>query len=225
MSVSSPSFIAILALVAGAWLAAAFWATPARLGARARRGGGGRRSSAGSPRCSRPARPCRCSSPPDGAIGGPDRLAGALGLDALAAALDGPVRRGRAVPGRRGGRARPPCSPTPRRAAASRCSCARRARRACFRVDGGPAPAGFAERAAVLWFIDVTEAEEAAAVLAAPARAPLGRARRSVRPDRGGALPDVASRPRPQARHGQRRLCRRGRGRGCGRRGPRRRSS
>src|SRR5205085_4227563 len=36
-----------------------------------------------------------------------------------------------------------------------------------FRIDGGPAPAGRGERAAALWFIDVTEAEEAAAALAA----------------------------------------------------------
>ncbi len=55
-----------------------------------------------------------------------------------------------------------------------------------------------------------------------PAGAPLGRARRFVRPDRGRALPDVAPGPRSEARHGQRRLCPGGGGRGRGRRDPRR---
>src|SRR6185436_10977107 len=34
-----------------------------------------------------------------------------------------------------------------------------------FRIDAGPAPAGFAERSALLWFVDVTAAEEDAARL------------------------------------------------------------
>jgi iron complex outermembrane receptor protein len=46
----------------------------------------------------------------------------------------------------------------------------------------------------------------------APARPDRRRARRADPPDRGRALPDVVSRPRPQARPGQQRVRRRGRG-------------
>ena len=180
----------------------------------AARGGGARASSttmSGSPPCSRPGRPCRWWSPPTATISGPDRLAGALGLDGAAAALARFVRRGGAVPDRGGGRARPDGERGGVGRAARHSSSGRPGSARIFRIDGGPAPAGFAERSALLWFLDVTAAEEDAARLAGQLRAPLGGARRAVRPDRGGALPDVASRPRPQAGHGQRRLCRRGR--------------
>ena len=82
MSVSSPLFVAILALVAGAWLAFAVWASRRAWGrardAEAVIGDHGRLEAlldAG------PAMPLLVAA--DGAIGGSARLAGALGLEAL----------------------------------------------------------------------------------------------------------------------------------------------
>ena len=115
---------------------------------------------------------------PDGAISGPDRLAGALGLDALPPRWMGlfgdeaPFRADEAAAlGRHVAEA----------AAGGRFSLALRPAGSAriFRIDGGPAPAGFAERSALLWFLDVTEAEEQAAALGRAARAAVGRARRA----------------------------------------------
>ena len=214
-----------LALVAGAWLALAVWATPARPGARAAAAEAVIGDMAGWRPCSRPARPCRSSSPPT----------------ARSAAPRGSPARSASRRCRRAGWA---CSATARRsraaeaaalgrhladaAAGGRFSLAAAAGRLGADLPRRRRPgAGRLRRARgrLLWFIDVTEAEDAARDAGRAARAALGRARRSVRPDRGGALPDVASRPRPQARHGQRRLCRRGRGRGRRRRGPQAASS
>jgi PAS domain S-box-containing protein len=164
MSVSSPLFVAILALVAGAWLAAAFWAARRGL-ARARAAGAvvedhGRLEAlldAG------PAMPLLVAG--DGTIAGSARLAGTLGLESLPPRWMGLFGDGAPFP--------------PAEAAALAGHLADAGSGAAFsvllrpagssrvlRVDGGPAPAGFGERAAVLWFIDVTEADAAAAVLA-----------------------------------------------------------
>jgi signal transduction histidine kinase len=164
VSTSSPLFVAILALVAGAWLAFAVWASR-RAWARARAaealvGDHGRLEAlldAG------PAMPLLVAA--DGAIGGSARLAGALGLEALPPRWMGLFGDGAPFPATE--------------AAAMAGHLAQAASGASFslllrpagssrvlRADGGPAPAGFGERAAVLWFIDVTEADAAAAILA-----------------------------------------------------------
>jgi len=165
MPILSPSLLIVVALVSGAWLAVAVWM--ARRGARRAAQAGAviddnRRMAALLQ--AGPSMPLVVA--PDGTISGPDRLAGALGLAALPPrwmALFGdeaPFRADEAATlGRHVGEA----------AAGSRFSLAVRPAGSAriFRIEGGPAPAGFAERAALLWFVDVTEAEEQAAMLAA----------------------------------------------------------
>src|SRR6185295_2407260 len=154
-----------LALLAGAWLAAAVWASLRA----ARREAAARGVAEDNVRLAAlleagPAMPLVVAA--DGTISGPERLAGALGLEALpprwlalfgeeapfpldaAAELAGIVSEAAA-----GGRP----SLTLRPSGSAR----------IFRVDGAPATAGFGERAALLWFVDVTAAEEDAARLAA----------------------------------------------------------
>jgi len=157
--------MAALALVAGAWLAAAFWFSLR-----------GRRSAIDAQAMladhdrlaillqSAPALPLVVA--PDGTISGSDRLAGALGIGALPARWmglfgdDAPFRPaeaaelGRLVADAAAGAG---FSAIVRPAGSSR----------VLRVDGGPAPAGFAERSALLWFVDVTDADNQAAALAA----------------------------------------------------------
>ena len=155
----------LVALVAGAWLAAAVWVTRrawhAARTAEAVVADGERLAAlleAG------PAMAMIVAA--DGAISGSPRLAGALGLAALPPrwmglfgagapfAAEEAAGLGRHVAdAAAGGR----CSLTLRPAGSAR----------SFRVDAGPAPAGYGERAVLLWFIDVTEAEEASAALAA----------------------------------------------------------
>jgi len=156
--------LVLVALVAGAWLAAAFWATR-----RAWRAAGAAEAQVGeSERLASlleagPAMPMIVA--PDGTIAGSQRLAGALGIAALPArwpelfgaaapfaANDAAALGGRIVDAAAGGS----FSLTLRPAGSAR----------SFRVDGGPAPLGHGERAVALWFIDVTEAEEASAALA-----------------------------------------------------------
>jgi len=164
MPASNPLLTAILALAAGAWLAVALWAglraTRRERAARAIIGDNVRLAAllqAG------PAMPLVVAA--DGTISGPDRLAGALGLASLpprwlalfgeeapfpldaAAGLGGDLSEAAS-----GGR----FSLTMRPSGSAR----------IFRIDGGPAPAGFAERSALLWFLDVTAAEEDAGRLA-----------------------------------------------------------
>src|SRR5436189_119810 len=155
----------LIALLAGAWLAVALWFTiaGARRSAAARavideHGRLGALIEAG------PAAPLLVA--PDGAISGSGRLAGALGLTELPPrwlALfgdDKPFPAEAAAPLGRvlaeaaaGGRS----SLTVRPAGSAR----------IFRVDGSPAPPGFGERSAVLWFVDVTASEEEKARLTA----------------------------------------------------------
>jgi signal transduction histidine kinase len=165
MSGIPQSLAVIVALVAGAWLAAAVWA--ARRGWRRAAEAGmviednGRLSAllqAG------PAMPLVVGA--DGTLGGPDRLAGALGIDAMPLRwmglfgedapfpADQAAALGQQLAEAQGGGQ---FSLAVRPAGSAR----------IFRIDGGPAPAGFGERSALLWFIDVTEAEEQAAAVAA----------------------------------------------------------
>jgi signal transduction histidine kinase len=164
MPALTPLLTALVALAAGAWLAVAIWAA-VRAG---RREAAARAVIDDNLRYAAllqagPAMPLVVGA--DGAIAGSDRLAGALGLDALPGrwlALFGeeaPFPPGTAAElnarvTEAGAGAR--FSLTVRPAGSAR----------IFRVDGGPAPAGFAERSALLWFIDVTAAEEDAARLA-----------------------------------------------------------
>jgi len=161
----TPAMAGLIALLAGAWLAVALWFTiaGARRSAAARavideHGRLGALIEAG------PAAPLLVA--PDGAISGSGRLAGALGLTELPPrwlALfgdDKPFPAEAAAPLGRvlaeaaaGGRS----SLTVRPAGSAR----------IFRVDGSPAPPGFGERSAVLWFVDVTASEEEKARLTA----------------------------------------------------------
>ncbi|MEA3046473.1 MAG: hypothetical protein QOJ53_805, partial [Sphingomonadales bacterium] len=165
MPAFTPLLTAIVALAAGIWLAVALWAAIRA----ARRESAARAVIDDNVRLAAllqagPAMPLVVAA--DGTISGPDRLAGALGLAALpprwlalfgedapfpleaAAGLGGHLAEAAS-----GGR----FTLTVRPAGSAR----------IFRVDGGPAPAGFAERATLLWFLDVTAAEEDAARLAA----------------------------------------------------------
>ena len=155
----------LVALVAGLWLAAASWATRrAWLAARAAEEMVGEGERLAALLESGPAMALVVAA--DGTISGPQRLAGALGLTALPERWlglfgeDAPFAAAEAAElGRHvadaaaGGN----FSLTLRPAGSAR----------SFRVDGGPAPAGCGARAVALWFIDVTEAEEARAALAA----------------------------------------------------------
>ena len=157
--------VAVLALVAGAWGAAAFWfALTGR-----RRAAAAEQVLADHARLAAllhaaPALPLAVA--PDGTINGPDRLAGALGVARLPPRWMGlfgegaPFAAGEAAELGRllaDAAAGGDFSITVRPAGSAR----------ILRMDGGPAPAGFAERSALLWFVDVTGAEEAAAALAA----------------------------------------------------------
>jgi len=161
----SPLTAALIALAAGAWLAVAVWA-----GIRAtRREAAANRVVDDNVRLaillqSAPALPLVIA--PDGTISGSDRLAGALGMPSLPARWMGlfgdeapfqpsaAAEMGRLVADAAAGGS---FSVTVRPAGSSR----------IFRVEGGPAPAGITGRSALLWFVDVTEADEAAAALAA----------------------------------------------------------
>jgi signal transduction histidine kinase len=161
----TPSIMALAAILAGFWLALAWWATIR----------GGRFAAAARDvlddniRLSAllqagPATPLVVAA--DGAIGGSDRLAAQLGVDALPPrwmglfgedapfpAAEAPQLGRLVADAAAGGR----FSIIVRPAGSSR----------ILRVDGGPAPQGFAEQSALLWFVDVTEAEEQAAALKA----------------------------------------------------------
>ena len=165
MSGLPPLLFVLVALVAGAWLAAAYWASRrAWLVARTAEAMVGDSERHEALLAAGPAILLIVFA--DGAIGGSPRLAGALGLDALPArwpallgegapfAADDAATLGRHVADAAAGGT---FSLTLRPAGSAR----------SFRIDGGPAPSGYGERAVALWFIDVTEAEEAAAVLAA----------------------------------------------------------
>lgn len=161
----SPLLLILVPLVAGAWLGAAIWATRRALHAAAV----AEATVGDSARLAAlledgPAMALIIAG--DGAVSGSARLAGALGLAALPprwhglrgeggpfAADDAATLAGKVADAAAGGS----FSLTLRPDGSTR----------SFRIDGGPAPAGYGERAVVLWFIDVTEAEEAGAALAA----------------------------------------------------------
>jgi signal transduction histidine kinase len=164
IQVSAPA-LALIALVAGAWLALAFWWTVrARHAATVATGLVDERRRLAALIDAGPAIPLVVA--PDGTIAGSDRLAGAFGLEAMPSRWIGlfgenapfppaaAVELGRHVDeAASGGR----FSVIVQVAGSAR----------ILRVDGGPAPNGFAARSALLWFVDVTEAEEASAALSA----------------------------------------------------------
>lgn len=159
MEVLTQSPMLLVALLAGAWLAVALWATVrgrslsvaaaavldenARLGALLSAG---------------PADPLLIG--PDGTLEGPDRLAGELGYDRLPARWPELVERlapaapelDRMIAEARAG--------SPFSISFSPPGSAR-----ILKVEGGPAPAGFAERSVLLWFTDVTDLESQIAIL------------------------------------------------------------
>jgi PAS domain-containing protein len=165
MSGLSPLLLILVALVAGAWLGAAIWAT--------RRAWRAALAAETTVRDSERLAALLEAGPAmalivtaDGAIAGTPRLAGALGLAELPPRWLGLFGDGAPFPADHAAglghqvadaAAGGSFSLTLRPAGSAR----------SFRVDGGPAPAAYGERAVALWFIDVTEAEEAAAALAA----------------------------------------------------------
>jgi signal transduction histidine kinase len=162
-----PSFLLLIlvALVAGAWLATAIWATRGAMVAK-RAAETVVEESARFAGLIEAAPAMALIVGADGAIGGPQRLGAALGLTALPPRWMGLFGEGAPFPAADAAKlgahvadaaAGGGFSITLRPAGSAR----------TFRVDGAPAPAGHGERAAILWFIDVTEAEEAAAALAA----------------------------------------------------------
>ncbi|WP_243450992.1 PAS domain-containing sensor histidine kinase [Sphingosinicella sp. CPCC 101087] len=158
----SPLAAALLAMFAGAWLAVAVWATWRARQASAAAAGVIRDSARAAALLSAaPAMPLLID--PDGTIEGPYRLAGSLGLESLPPDWEGLI----GAAGMESGQAE-----ALRRAAAEAASggafamTVRPADSArVLRVVGGPAPADFGERSVLLWFLDVSEAEERAAIL------------------------------------------------------------
>lgn len=160
----TPAALATIALVAGAWLALALWAT---LAAR-RRGADAGAVTAENRRLAAlleagAALPLLVDA--DGALEGPERLAGLLGLGELPARWDDLIAAGGPwssddaavlASGRAAAAAGEPFGLTLRPAGSQR----------VFRIEGGPAPAGTGA-SVLLWFHDVTEAEGQAAVLRA----------------------------------------------------------
>ncbi|MGQ0559726.1 MAG: ATP-binding protein [Sphingosinicella sp.] len=157
-----PEWPPLLALLGGAWLAAAIWATwRARTLAAAARRVLAENQQLAALTAAGPAMPLLVE--PDGRLQGEDRLAGALGLEHLPAqwrdfvahAAIGEdqaamLRYGIAVAAA-GGRFTLSFRPGESRRV--------------FRVEGGPAPAEFPRRTALLWFFDNSDAEEQAGQL------------------------------------------------------------
>ncbi len=156
-------FVLLLALIAGGWLAFVLWSALAsrRLAAAAAAvlDDNVRLSAlleAG------PAMPLLIRA--DGRISGPARLAGALGLDVLPERWDALVARCfAAADDAAGNLAR--LTAAAATGAAFSLSLSPEGSSRIFRVEGGPAPAGLAERSALLWFVDATEGEQHAASL------------------------------------------------------------
>jgi signal transduction histidine kinase len=155
--------LALILIMAGGWLAAAVWASVrARRAAAAAEAVLGDHARMTALLAAAPALPLVIGA--DGGIAGSDRLAAALGLDALPPrwmalfGVDAPFSVGDAalfgahVAEAAAGH---PFSLTVRPQGSVR----------ILRIDGGPAPAGFAQRSALLWFHDVTETEQRKAAL------------------------------------------------------------
>jgi PAS domain-containing protein len=154
----------LVALLAGAWLAVALWATwrGRRLAAAAQEvlddhtrlaallGAG-------------PATPLLIAR--DGSLFGQDRLAGAFGLELLPARWSEFTASAALDPGQAGELDR--C--VVEAASGSGFAMTLRPTNSAkvFRVEGGAAPPAFAERTVLLWFVDISEAEEQAGALRA----------------------------------------------------------
>jgi len=158
----SQTSAALLALLAGAWLTVAVWTTwrARRLSAAAAEVlAQNSRSSA--LLAEGPAMALLIG--PDGVLQGSDRLAGAIGLGAMPTSLGDLIQQARLDDAGAAGLARAAAE------AASGSSFAMTVRPAdsarVLRVVGGPAPAAFEDRSVLLWFLDVSEAEEQATVL------------------------------------------------------------
>jgi signal transduction histidine kinase len=155
----SPTAAALIALVCGAWLAVAVWAT--LRGLSRSRAAVAQSGAAGAGQMLIEASPALALVvDSSGRLDGPPRLAAMLGLARLPERLDAlegaewePLRREtqRAMAAAAGFAfsLRPPGTAR------------------VLHVRGGPAPAGWRDGAALLWFVDLTETEEASAALQA----------------------------------------------------------
>ena len=154
----------LVALLAGAWLAVSLWATwrGRRLAVAAREvlddharleallGAG-------------PATPLLIAR--DGTLHGQDRLAGALGLEILPARWSEFTAGAALDPGQAGELDRCVVEAASGSGFAMNLRPTNSAK--VFRVEGGAAPPAFAERTVLLWFVDVSEADEQASALRA----------------------------------------------------------
>jgi len=165
MPALSPLLLILVALVAGAWLGAAVWATRRALrAAEAAETTVGDSARLAALLDAGPAMALIVAA--EGAVTAAPRLAGALGLAAMPPRWPGLLGDG--APFAADDAAALARNVADAAAGGSFSLVLRPAGSArSFRVDGSPAPAGYGERAVALWFIDVTEAEEAAAALAA----------------------------------------------------------
>ena len=165
MTTLSSASALLLAFVAGAWLAGAAWAAMRgrRLAAEAR-GVIDERQRLSALLQAGPALPLAVEA--DGTIAGPDCLAPLLGIASLPQRWMGLFGEGAPFPA---AEAADLARQVAEAAAGSRFSRTFTPAGAAHivRIDGGPAPDGYPPRSAVLWFTDVTEAEERAAGLAA----------------------------------------------------------
>lgn len=166
----SPTMLAVLALVTGAWLVAALWAilqgTRRSMAARAERGEAARTTAL---LAAAPASPLVVL--PDGQVEGTKRIAGLLGLDTLPTALSGLSEGGAGLPAAD----LEALAEQVAIVAASGGEFALSVRaEGAFRVLsvlGLPAPAPWAPGSVLLWFTDATEAQDQIAGL----RAEVGR--------------------------------------------------
>jgi signal transduction histidine kinase len=155
----SPTQAALIALVCGAWLTVAVWATLRGL-SRAR-AASAERGAAGEGQVlleASPALPLIVE--PNGRLEGSSRLAALFGLEGLPDRLDGLE-----------GAEWEPLREAVTRAAATAASFALAVRPAgsarVLHVRGGPAPPHWRDDAILIWFVDMTESEEASAALQA----------------------------------------------------------
>ncbi|HEX5184546.1 MAG TPA: ATP-binding protein [Allosphingosinicella sp.] len=158
LTLSSTQAVAI-ALVCGGWLAASIWATLRGLGRASAASSGLRAAGAGQVLLdASPALPLIVA--PDGRLEGPHRLAAAFGLQRLPERLD-------ALEGETWGPLRDEIARAAATAAGFALSLRPPGSARVLHVRGGPAPPRWRDGTILLWFVDMTESEEAAAALEA----------------------------------------------------------
>lgn len=166
MSALSDPALAALALFAGAWLAVAVWASVWGLRAAA---------SAAAQRRDHARVAALLGSGPavaltigrDGALGGPERLAAALGLPALPGRVDALLGPDGPFSAEEAALLAERLAEAMRGGASAALMLRPRGTSRILRFEIGPAPSGFGRGAALAWVVDITDGEERAAAQAA----------------------------------------------------------